>query len=122
MIQFYDISGDSKVAKITIDDKNKKIASTDDILNFFGDCYLNNCLAMIIGKEDFDESFFDLKTGIAGDILQKMSNYSMRLAIVGDFSKVESKSLRDFIRESNRRKFINFVSSDSEALDIFRLI
>lgn len=122
MIQFYDISGDSKVAKITIDDKNKKIASTDDILNFFGDCYLNNCLAMIIGKEDFDEAFFDLKTGIAGDILQKMSNYSMRLAIVGDFSKVESKSLRDFIRESNRRKFINFVSSDSEALDIFRLI
>jgi hypothetical protein len=53
---------------------------------------------------------------MAGEILQKFSNYRMRLAIVGDFSEYKSKSLRDFIRESNRTGTINFVGTIDEAL------
>jgi ABC-type branched-subunit amino acid transport system substrate-binding protein len=59
--------------------------------------------------------FFDLKTKLAGDILQKFSTYQGRLAIVGDFTKYESKSLRDFIYESNKARRINFVSTLEEA-------
>lgn len=40
----------------------------------------------------------------------------MPLAIVGDFSKFESKSLSDFIFESNKGKQINFVTSQLEAI------
>ena len=40
----------------------------------------------------------------------------MRLAIVGDFSGFKSKSLRDFIRESNSTGTINFVGTIDEAL------
>jgi hypothetical protein len=32
-----------------------------------------------------------LKTGLAGEILQKFSTYNMRLGIVGDFSAYTSK-------------------------------
>lgn len=60
----------------------------------------------------------DLKSGFAGEILQKFSNYRMKLAIIGDFSEIKSKSLRDFIRESNNRRTISFVSSIEEALFI----
>jgi hypothetical protein len=40
----------------------------------------------------------------------------MRLAIIGDFSAVKSKSLNDFIFESNKYGRISFVSSREEAI------
>ena len=60
------------------------------------------------------KDFFDLKNGIAGEILQKFSNYRVSLIIVGDFSKYASKSLNDFIYESNKGRHINFVASTTE--------
>jgi hypothetical protein len=53
---------------------------------------------------------------MAGEILQKFTNYRMRLAIVGDFSIFSSKSLQDFIYESNKGKQINFSDSVGNAL------
>lgn len=70
---------------------------------------------MIIHAQTFDPSFFDLRSGLAGEVLQKVVNYRLRLAIVGDFSVYESKALRDFIFESNKGKTIAFVSTVDEA-------
>lgn len=56
---------------------------------------------------------------MAGEILQKFSTYNHKLAIVGDFSGIESKSLRDFIRESNRTGRILFVDNREDALNRF---
>jgi hypothetical protein len=76
----------------------------------------NGCLGVIINASNFSPDFFVLKTGVAGEILQKFSNYRMKLAIVGDFSEIENKSLRDFIRESNERGIVCFVESLEMAL------
>jgi hypothetical protein len=75
---------------------------------------------IIIHKDQLPESFFELKGGLAGDILQKVSNYKLRLMIVGDFSKYDSKSLRDFIYESNKLKSVGFVGTIDEALEKFQ--
>lgn len=72
----------------------------------------------IISKDNLIEDFFDLRTKIAGEILQKIINYRMKLAIIGDFSKYKSKSLRDFIYECNSGKDIFFVENESEALKL----
>ena len=61
--------------------------------------------------------FFNLRTGIAGEILQKFSTYNVQLAIIGDYSKYNSKSFKDFSFESNKYRRINFVSSLEEALE-----
>lgn len=74
----------------------------------------------IIYKENLPETFFDLKTGLAGDILQKVSNYRLRIVIVGDFSMYDSKSLRDFIFESNKSGSVGFVGTLEEALKRFQ--
>ncbi len=70
---------------------------------------------IILKEEHLNPAFFDLKTRLAGEILQKFVNYSVKLAIVGDFSKYSSKSLRDFIYESNKSGPIFFVSTMDEA-------
>lgn len=72
----------------------------------------------IITKENIIEDFFDLRTKIAGGILQKIINYRMKLAIIGDFSKYKSKSLRDFIYECNSGRYIFFVENESDALKL----
>lgn len=71
---------------------------------------------IIIHQENIDPAFFDLKSGLAGEMMQKVVNYRLRLAIVGDFSIYDSKSLKAFILESNRSKQIAFVSSVEEAM------
>jgi len=49
-----------------------------------------------------DPAFVDLRSGVAGDIVQKFVNYGLRLAVVGDISELLARSgaLRDFVRES----------------------
>jgi hypothetical protein len=57
--------------------------------------------------------FFQLKTRLAGEVIQKLVGYRMRVAIVGDISLhlAESAALRDFVRESNRGNQVWFVES-----------
>jgi len=58
-------------------------------------------------------AFFDLRSGIAGDVLQKFVNYRMKLAILGDISRYtdQSESLKALVRESNRGRNVAFLPS-----------
>lgn len=91
------------------------ISEVQDALDLMADCRYSGNDGIILYESQIIPEFFDLKTGIAGEILQKFSTYDMQLAIIGDFSKYTSKSLRDFIYESNKTGRINFVGSLEEA-------
>jgi hypothetical protein len=71
---------------------------------------------VVISAKRLGDDFFRLKTGIAGEIVQKFVNYHLRLAIVGDITRYleESTALRDFVRESNRGNHIWFVTDLEE--------
>jgi|SRR5690606_34975514 len=105
----------AKIAEIITDDI--VLRTTEDGLDLLGNLYYQGFDIIILHEKNITPDFFNLRTKIAGDILQKFSQYKMPLAIVGDFSKFKSKSLNDFIFESNKGKQINFVSSISEALN-----
>jgi hypothetical protein len=72
--------------------------------------------SIVLHQHQLAPEFFDLKSGLAGEILQKFSNYRMRLAIVGDFSRYESQTLKAFITECNRGNQVFFVSSREKAV------
>lgn len=93
------------------------INNLEDGIDLIGNAYYQGYEKIIIHKENMIPAFFDLKTKLAGEILQKFSNYRVRLVIVGDFENVDSKSLKDFIRESNKGKLVNFLSSKNEAIN-----
>lgn len=71
---------------------------------------------IILDKAAFAEAFFDLRTGLAGEVSQKCVNYHMRLAIVGDFSVYSSKALRDYIYECNQGRSLYFAATLDEAV------
>ncbi|MDR2823982.1 MAG: DUF4180 domain-containing protein [Prevotellaceae bacterium] len=76
------------------------------------------CETLILKINNLCPGFFRLSTGVAGETLQKISNYNKRLAVIGDFSKM-SESFKDFMRESNRRRQVLFTDTPEKALAIF---
>lgn len=94
------------------------INNIEDGLDLLGNIYYQGFDKFVIYEKNITPDFFDLKNGIAGEILQKFSTYRVRLAIIGNYSKYTSKSLNDFIYESNKGRHINFVTSQTEALQI----
>jgi hypothetical protein len=115
MIRYHITEKEVSIAEIM--PGSEMINSTEDILEIMADAGYNGSTGLIVYADNLNKDFFDLKTKIAGDMLQKFSNYRMKLAIIGDFSEVKSKSLRDFIRESNTLGVINFTGSLAEAID-----
>ena len=103
-----------KIAEIISDDT--VLQTVEDAVDLIGNMSYQGFDKLIIHEENMIPDFFELKNKIAGNILQKFSQYSMPLAIIGDFEKYESKSLNDFIFESNKGKLINFVTTVEDGL------
>ena len=72
---------------------------------------------IILHENNINPDFFELKTGFAGEVLQKAVNYHIKLGIIGDFNKVTSKSLKSLIVESNNGNQFFFVSNTIEAVE-----
>ena len=106
--------GQAKVAEIQAE--GLVLTSVEDGLSLLGDLYYQGFDKIILHEENIVSEFFDLKTKLAGEVLQKFVQYRMPLAVVGDFSKYTSKSLRDFIYECNQGRQVNFVQELSSAL------
>lgn len=107
---------DTKIAEVI--SEVSIINKSEDGLDLLGNLYYQGFDKIIIHKKDMAPEFFDLKSGIAGEILQKFSTYRVQLAIVGDFSNYKSKSLNDFMYESNKGRQINFVALITAAIEI----
>jgi hypothetical protein len=102
---------------IAVADKTMLITKTQDILDIMATAhYVDQCSAIILFRESLPETFFDLKTGFAGEVLQKFSNYRTKLAIIGDFSSYTSKSLKDFIYECNSGNLVFFKADIESAI------
>lgn len=107
---------DKKIAEIKADEI--VLSTLEDGLDLLGNLYYQGFDKIILHQKHITPAFFNLKTKLAGDILQKFTQYQMPLAIVGEFSTYNSNSLNDFIYESNKGKQVNFVSSLADALKV----
>jgi hypothetical protein len=87
------------------------IKNTQDVLDLMGNYPAD---AYVFHTHNFEDDFFDLSTKKLGEILQKFSNYRIKVAIIGDFNKYPSKTLKDFIYETNKFGDYLFVPSMEE--------
>ena len=57
-----------------------------------------------IATERLDPAFFELRSGVAGEIVQRFANYHLRLAVVGELpvEAAASRSFSGFVLEGNR--------------------
>ena len=106
-------------AKIAICESDKVIISDgQSALDFLASVgHEHGCQNIAINKSAVTEGFFDLKTGIAGEVAQKIVNYHFRFAIIGDYSEYSSNSLKDYIYECNLRGPLFFIETEKDALE-----
>jgi hypothetical protein len=86
------------------------IKNIDDALDIIGNSKVDN---LIFHEHNFEKDFFDLSTRKLGDILQKFTNYRIKIAILGQFVGY-SENFTAFVRESNKHGHYFFVSSIEE--------
>lgn len=114
------------IAKVETGGENIAVVSGSDIV--IGDVqsaldlmatvqYESGCDRIVLHKSLLSESFFDLKTRLAGEILQKFINYRVKIAFIGDFSVYPSQSFQDFIYECNRGNDIFFLPTEQQAIE-----
>ncbi|OAI41955.1 hypothetical protein AYO38_11900 [bacterium SCGC AG-212-C10] len=103
---------------LVIGDDSPRIATVRDVTDLIGDCMGEEATAVAIPVGHIDASFFDLRSGFAGDVLQKMVNYGLKLAVIGDISGYveRSNAFRDLVREADRGGSVYFVA-DLAALE-----
>jgi hypothetical protein len=87
------------------------IKTPQDVLDLLGEVGFSN---LVLHDYNFEADFFDLSTKKLGDILQKFTNYHVKVAIIGDFEKYPSKVLKQFIYESNKVGDYLFVANMDE--------
>lgn len=84
------------------------IKTSQDALDVMAEVGFSN---MVLRTYHFEPDFFDLSSRKLGDILQKWTNYGVKVAIIGYFTTYPSKVLKQFISESNRANQYLFVSN-----------
>jgi hypothetical protein len=93
------------------------VARVQDALDLIGEALSRGATIIVMPVERLDPAFFVLSSGLAGEVTQKIVNYRLKLAVIGDISTqtANSSALRAFVRESNRGRSI-FFAQDLESL------
>ena len=99
-------------------DTGTVVNTVDDALVILGDAMSIGASRVVLPVVRLSPAFLDLSTRLAGDILQKFTNYRMKVALVGNITPAleASSALRAFVAESNRGEGVWF-APDRESLD-----
>lgn len=94
------------------------ISTTQNAVDLMMDMAFEGYRKVIFYKAQISPDFFELKTKLAGEIMQKMVNHDLHAVIVGDFSATESESLDAFIFECNKGKHLLFADTLEKAVEL----
>ena len=93
-----------------------QLKSEQDALDLIGEAMAQGSELILVPVERLHEDFFQLKTRLAGTIIQKFVTYRRHIVILGDVSQymAQSRSFRDFVYEANKGNEVWFITSLQE--------
>ena len=89
------------------------IRSFRDITDALGAC--SGARGLILTEHDLAAEFFDLRSGLAGELFQKFTNYQVRLAIVVPDPTVHGRRFSELACEHTTHNLIRIVRSEAQA-------
>jgi hypothetical protein len=94
------------------DAEGPPIGDAKSISDIVGEALGERAELVVVPVGRLDPAFFQLRSGIAGEFLQKLVNYRLRIAIVGDVSAhvAASNAFRDLVVECERGQDVLFVA------------
>ena len=79
-------------------------------------CFEQGEQAVLIDRDALPTAFFDLRTGVAGELTQRLTLYGVRLACVVPDLPAQSERFQEFAREANRGRSFRFFASQADAV------
>ena len=91
-------------------------AGTTDATAIVRSCVESGVGAVLFDRTALPPAFFDLSSGLAGELIQKLTQYGIRMAaVVPDPSRC-SRSFQEFVREANRGGHFRFFPDRESAV------
>jgi DNA-binding PadR family transcriptional regulator len=87
---------------IECDSEETPLRSEQDALDLMAICFENVTNLVMLHSEVLTDDFFKLKTGLAGQILQKFINYQIKAAFVLPVEEKVKGKFKDLMTEANR--------------------
>jgi hypothetical protein len=72
---------------------------------------------LVLSEAQLPPAFFDLRSGFAGELMQKFVNYGARLAIVVADSSAYGERFGELIYEHRRHPSVRFFATEAQALE-----
>jgi hypothetical protein len=94
-------------------DSGVSIRSFRDISDAIAACFGTD--GLILTENDLTQEFFDLRSGLAGELFQKFTNYKLRMAIVLPDPEAYGERISELAYEHKSHDMIRFVRSKDEA-------
>lgn len=109
-VQEYTYNG---ISVLEIETADTIIQEIQEILDIVSDYSIKR---IVFKREHLGTDFFNLSSGFISSLLQILTQYKIRIGIVGDFSDIEDQDMKAFIYEN---KQILFKPSLKEVLKVF---
>ena len=91
------------------------ITAVGDALALISTCLEQGAARVLLESRTLPAAFFDLRSGFAGEFLQKFQNYHMRLAAVFPSQTEYNERFREFLSEARRGRTFRVFAGRSEA-------
>lgn len=79
-------------------------------------CIESGAHRLLIDRDALPPEFFDLSTRVAGTMVQRLTLYGIRMAVVVPDSSIHSASFQDFAREANSGSQFRFFPDRTQAI------
>jgi len=80
-------------------------------------CVESGADSLLLDEYSLPSDFFDLSSGLAGELLHRLSIYQMRMAAVVSDLTVHSSHFQAFVFEANKGEKFRFFSTRQEAIN-----
>jgi hypothetical protein len=108
------VHGTTRVLEVALE--GPPVSTGQDALDLVGDAWGHDATWVALPVGRLDPAYFDLRSGLAGELAQRFQNCGVRLAVVGDLGAhtEASDAFRDLVREAGRgRGSVVFVPDEA---------
>lgn len=99
----------------------QEILCESDVLDIIGICISNDIKMLVLREKAFSKEFINLKSGLAGIVLQKFMNYHIKVSAIIDKDKIEGRFkelVYELNKSSNFKVFNNSIDAENWILNI----
>lgn len=91
-------------------------AGAFDPVSVFTHCIESGACNLLLDEAALPPEFFDLSTGVTGALVQKLTQYEIRMAAVVPDPGIHSTPFQDFARETGKNRWFRFFPTREQAV------